>query len=61
MAEKKGKKPGQKANGKGSKLIKAYSSGVIKKNPHDVAASDVHKKFGTMGNGPKKIPKFKKD
>jgi hypothetical protein len=46
--------------GKGEKMVKATKQGNIKKNPYDTAGEKAHAKHGTMGKGPKKVPKFKK-
>jgi hypothetical protein len=53
------KKVEVKGTGKGEKTVKAYSKGVIKKGDSDVAASNVHKKYGTTGDGWKATSKPK--
>jgi hypothetical protein len=55
------KKVEVKGTGKGEKTVKAYSKGVIKNGDSDVAASKVHQKYGTTGNGWKSAPKGKKN
>ena len=49
------------SNGKAEKTVKAQHKGNIKKNPTDTAGEKVHSRLNTMGKGPKKTPKFKKD
>ena len=49
------------SNGKAEKVVKAQHKGNISKNKHDTATKNVHSKFNTLGNGPRKTPKFKKD
>jgi hypothetical protein len=49
------------SNGKAEKPVKAQHKGNIKKNPTDVAGEKVHSRLSTMGKGPRKTPKFKKD
>jgi len=46
-------------NGKGKSSIKDYHKGVISKGEHDVASKNVHKKYGTMGSGPKKVTRVR--
>ena len=53
--------PSNKSNGKGTKVVKAYNVGLLKKNKHDVANEEVHKKYNATGKYPRKVPKFKKD
>lgn len=48
-------------NGKARKVVKDQHKGVVKKNVYDTASSEVHKKYGTMGSGPRRRPRFKKD
>lgn len=42
------------SNTQGKRVVKDYHKGTISKGEHDVASKNVHKKYGTMGNGPKK-------
>ena len=42
------------SNAQGKRVVKDYHKGTIAKGDHDVASKNVHKKYGTMGSGPKK-------
>jgi hypothetical protein len=49
------------SNGKAEKPVKAQHKGNIKKNLTDTAGEKTHSRYSTMGKGPRKTPKFKKD
>lgn len=59
MAKIEVKKQEVRGNGKGAKPTKAYSTGLIKHNKHDVAVENVHKKHNAGTLNAKKSSRVK--